>query len=261
MLRDDHDLSLCCAAAAPSCVQPRQHKDSRHRVGRRVERLRAVALGRRHACLLGRPVRMASAGPTLTSVQLLRSRGADAEPVLLGSAHDVSSFGYFERKAVREMLAFVGRTVAKRTPEGQRQSVAHEAYICHAYNRGGLVGLCFVGKDYPSRAAFSVVNRALDDYCQAHGEGWRAATQDGAQGDEAAQAVLTKFQVRGEAPQGPHTPDLCAGVGGGEGSVSPGRRRGPLLFASHSTAASCWPALRFRRAYSAAAPRPRPRRA
>ena len=84
---------------------------------------------------------MASAGPTLTSVQLLRNRGADAEPVLLGSAHDVSSFGYFERKAVREMLAFVGRTVAKRTPEGQRQSVAHEAYICHAYNRGGLVGL------------------------------------------------------------------------------------------------------------------------
>ena len=102
---------------ASSLGSARRHKDSRHRVGRRVERLRAVASAGQTSRLP--PIwrmRMASAGPTLTSVQLLRNRGADAEPVLLGSAHDVSSFGYFERKAVREMLAFVGRTVAKRTP-------------------------------------------------------------------------------------------------------------------------------------------------
>lgn len=44
--------------------------------------------------------------PTITSIQLLRHRG-NAEPVGLGAAHDVSSFGYFERK-VRRAAAQAG---------------------------------------------------------------------------------------------------------------------------------------------------------
>eukprot|EP00793_Prasinoderma_coloniale_P004685 PRCOL_00000446-RA len=136
--------------------------------------------------------------PTITSIQLLRHRG-NAEPVGLGAAHDVSSFGYFERKAVREMLAFVGRTVAKRTLEGQRQSVEHEAYICHCYNRGGLIGLTFVGKDYPSRAAFSVVNKVMDEFTDSKGDAWKAVTADTTDGDEIVNAALQKYQDPHEA--------------------------------------------------------------
>ena len=44
--------------------------------------------------------------PTITSIQLLRHRG-NAEPVGLGAAHDVRSFGYFERK-VRRAAAQAG---------------------------------------------------------------------------------------------------------------------------------------------------------
>lgn len=102
-------------------------------------------------------------------------------------------------QAVREMLAFVGRTVAKRTLEGQRQSVEHEAYICHCYNRGGLIGLTFVGKDYPSRAAFSVVNKVMDEFTDSKGDAWKAATADTTDGDEIVNAALQKYQDPHEA--------------------------------------------------------------
>lgn len=47
-------------------------------------------------------------------------------PVILANASDVNHFGYFQRSSVKEFIVFVGRTVAKRTPPGQRQSVQHE---------------------------------------------------------------------------------------------------------------------------------------
>lgn len=49
-----------------------------------------------------------------------------SDPVILANATDVSHFGYFQRSSVKEFIVFVGRTVAKRTPPSQRQSVQHE---------------------------------------------------------------------------------------------------------------------------------------
>ena len=58
----------------------------------------------------------------LTAILLLKWNG-DGDPYILGQAGDLSSFGFFQRGAVKEMISFVGRTVAKRTQPGQRQSV------------------------------------------------------------------------------------------------------------------------------------------
>lgn len=74
----------------------------------------------------------------LTAVALLKWNG-EREPFLCGLGSDLSSFGFFQRGSVREMLTFVSRTVAKRTVVGQRQTVQNEEYYCHAYNRDGLV--------------------------------------------------------------------------------------------------------------------------
>ena len=59
----------------------------------------------------------------LTAVAILRKQEgeATADPLLLGFGADLSTFGFFQRGAVREMLMFVGRTVAKRTEVGCRQ--------------------------------------------------------------------------------------------------------------------------------------------
>ena len=75
----------------------------------------------------------------LTAIALLKWNG-DKEPVLFGVGTDLSSFGFFQRGSVKEMLTFVARTVAKRTLVGQRQTVQNEEYYCHAYNRDGVVG-------------------------------------------------------------------------------------------------------------------------
>ena len=74
----------------------------------------------------------------LTAIALLKWNG-DKEPVLFGVGTDLSSFGFFQRGSVKEMLTFVARTVAKRTLVGQRQTVQNEEYYCHAYNRDGMV--------------------------------------------------------------------------------------------------------------------------
>ena len=75
----------------------------------------------------------------LTAIALLKW-GGDKDPILFGLAADLSTFGFFQRGSVKEMLTFVARTVAKRTQVGQRQTVQNEEYYCHAFNKDGLVG-------------------------------------------------------------------------------------------------------------------------
>lgn len=62
----------------------------------------------------------------ITSLLVLKCNPEGSDPVILANATDVSHFGYFQRPSVREFIVFVARTVAKRTPPGQRQSVEHE---------------------------------------------------------------------------------------------------------------------------------------
>ena len=59
----------------------------------------------------------------LTAIAIQKWNGANKEATSLGLAADVSSYGYFQRGPVQQMMAFVSRTVAQRTLPGQRQSV------------------------------------------------------------------------------------------------------------------------------------------
>eukprot|EP00218_Dolichomastix_sp_CCMP3274_P009187 CAMPEP_0170144384 /NCGR_PEP_ID=MMETSP0033_2-20121228/13450_1 /TAXON_ID=195969 /ORGANISM="Dolichomastix tenuilepis, Strain CCMP3274" /LENGTH=199 /DNA_ID=CAMNT_0010380879 /DNA_START=34 /DNA_END=633 /DNA_ORIENTATION=+ len=117
------------------------------------------------------------------------------EPLYIGQASDVSSFGYFQRAAVQEMLTFVTRTIVARTPPGTRQSVEHEGmYMCHVANRNGLAGIAIVDKEYPSRSAFAALQKLVDDYVDANGESWRQIGADGKEADALVNESLTKFQ-------------------------------------------------------------------
>jgi hypothetical protein len=131
----------------------------------------------------------------LTAVSILKWNG-EQEANLLGLSADLSSFGYFQRGSVKEMLIFVSRTVAKRTQPGQRQTVQNEEYFCHVHNRDGLVGIAFVDKDYPSRAAFSIVNKVLDDFVEASGNKWRTVREDTQDAIPILDSAITKYQVR-----------------------------------------------------------------
>ncbi|XP_074588480.1 VAMP-like protein YKT61 [Curcuma longa] len=117
-----------------------------------------------------------------------------ADPVVLANATDVSRFGYFQRFAAREFILFVARTVAKRTPPDQRQSVQHEEYKVHSYNRNDLCALAFTDDHYPVRSAFSLLNQILDEYQKAFGESWRDVKVDATQPWLYLTEALIKFQ-------------------------------------------------------------------
>ncbi|KAL3747901.1 hypothetical protein ACJRO7_016680 [Eucalyptus globulus] len=125
--------------------------------------------------------------------------GGGGDPVILANATDVSRFGYFQRSSVKEFIVFVGRTVARRTPPGQRQSVQHEEYKVHAYNRNGLCALGFMDDHYPVRSAFSLLNQVLDEYQKNFGDSWRSANSDSTESWPYLNEALTKFQDPAEA--------------------------------------------------------------
>ncbi|XP_072981138.1 VAMP-like protein YKT61 [Typha angustifolia] len=127
------------------------------------------------------------------------SSGGSTDPVVLANASDVSHFGYFQRNAAKEFILFVGRTVAKRTAPGQRQSVQHEEYKVHSYNQNGICAVAFMDDHYPVRSAFSLLNKVLDEYQKVFGESWRATQTDATQPWPYLNDALAKFQDPAEA--------------------------------------------------------------
>ncbi|KAA3459540.1 VAMP-like protein YKT61 [Gossypium australe] len=135
----------------------------------------------------------------ITALLMLKCMPEGADPIILANACDVSHFGFFQRSSVREFIVFVSRTVAKRTPPGQRQSVQHEEYKVHSYNRNGLCAIGFMDDHYPVRSAFSLLNQVIDEYQKNFGESWRTAQADSAEPWPYLDNALTKYQDPAEA--------------------------------------------------------------
>ncbi|KAK1220092.1 palmitoyltransferase [Marasmius sp. AFHP31] len=85
----------------------------------------------------------------------------------LSNATDLSSFSFYQRGSVGEFMTFMSKTVAERTPQGQRSSVQENNYVAHVYNRGGaeqLAGVLITDQEYPVRPAFSLLTKLLDEF-------------------------------------------------------------------------------------------------
>ena len=135
----------------------------------------------------------------VTSLSLWKWNGDNVEPTCLGKAEDVAEFGYFQRGSVREMLTFISRTIVKRTQPGQRQSVEQDQYLVHVSNRNGLVAIAVMDKEYPTRAAFSVLGKMSDDYVNRFGDSWKTVSGDDPRGNEALAAAIKMYQDPHEA--------------------------------------------------------------
>ncbi|KAK3004772.1 hypothetical protein RJ639_018307 [Escallonia herrerae] len=135
----------------------------------------------------------------ITALLVLKVNPDGSAPLLLASALDVSHFGYFQRSSVKEFILFVSRTVAQRTQSGQRQSVSHEEYKVHSYNRNGVCAVGFMDDHYPVRSAFSLLNQVQDEYHKNFGESWRAVKEDNNQPWPYLNDALAKFQDPAEA--------------------------------------------------------------
>ena len=135
----------------------------------------------------------------VTALSLWKWNGDNTEPTCLGKAEDVEEFGYFQRSSVREMLTFISRTIVKRTQPGQRQSVEQDQYLVHVSNRGGLVAIAVMDREYPARAAFSVLGKISDDYVSKFGYSWKTANGDDPRGAEGLASAIVLYQDPHEA--------------------------------------------------------------
>ena len=79
--------------------------------------------------------------PSLVTMKIFSLAVVLAPPhqssTILIQASDLSSFSFYQRGSVGEFLTFFSKTIAERTPQGQRQSVQENNYTAHVYNRGG----------------------------------------------------------------------------------------------------------------------------
>ncbi|EIE76346.1 hypothetical protein G6F46_008989 [Rhizopus delemar] len=96
------------------------------------------------------------------SILVLRKDAEKAK--ILASQYDLSSFGFFQRYTVQEVMNFSAITVTERTTPGQRQSVEAENNVIHIYMHSQEVsGVIISDKEYPSRVAFSLLNKIMDE--------------------------------------------------------------------------------------------------
>jgi len=131
----------------------------------------------------------------VVGISILRTGKELEEPIVLTMACDLSSYGFFQRQSVREMLTFFSKTFTKRTDVGQRQSIEHESYVVHCYVRSdGLGGTVISDQEYPTRVAFVLLTQLLDEFTQAQGNSWKAVTQQESVTFPPIEEYLQKYQ-------------------------------------------------------------------
>jgi synaptobrevin family protein YKT6 len=124
------------------------------------------------------------------------------KPIEVSSHMDLSSFSFFQRGTVKELITFGCRTVTAQIQKGSRQSVAMEQEIglCHVYVApNGLAFALLSDTEYPMRVAFSMIAEVARTFTAKHGEAWAAKMEDCqmdyAEGDD----MLMRFQNPAEA--------------------------------------------------------------
>jgi len=123
-------------------------------------------------------------------------------PLLLCSGYELSSFGYFQRGSVKEVALFVSREVIERSQKGERQTIQHKEYMCHAMITPQDIGCAIItDSDYPHRVAFSLVNKAVEEFTKAYGTNVSQFNNDADLKLDTLEPLLLKFQEPDKADQ------------------------------------------------------------
>ncbi|MES1921828.1 hypothetical protein MHBO_003365 [Bonamia ostreae] len=91
-------------------------------------------------------------------------KNAAEKPIKLGSVEELSSFGWLQRRSVREHLLFISRLLIENIGFEERQKIAMKdfPFLAHVFvQNNGLSGILVTNNQYPERVAFEVINKAL----------------------------------------------------------------------------------------------------
>ena len=137
----------------------------------------------------------------LLSVAILRFNPDVKDPVMLVQACELSSFGFFQRGTVREMITFFDKLITSKTALGTRQSVQNQDYIVHVYMRtDGLCACATCDSEYPPRVAFSLLLKIMEEF-EAANPRWRGETRNEAISYPKLEADVQKYQNPANADQ------------------------------------------------------------
>ena len=137
----------------------------------------------------------------LVGIGILRLNPDITEPVLLVQSCELSTFGYFQRGTVREMITFFNKLITSKTELGQRQSVQNQEYYVHVYKRAdGLCGCATCDSEYPPRVAFSLLMKMLEEFEVAN-PNWKTETRNEAIAYPVLDDQVLKYQDPAQADQ------------------------------------------------------------
>lgn len=124
----------------------------------------------------------------------------DGKASRLVSAHDLSSFGFFQRSSVKEFMNFSSKVIVERTMAGSRASIKEQEYICHVYVKSTNVGAVVIADhEYPQRVAHTLLNKVIDDFeTKVDKKYWSVAKEDEIKFPE-LEEFLVKYQNPREA--------------------------------------------------------------
>ena len=97
-------------------------------------------------------------------ISVLKNVPGKDDPIFLSKVFELSSYGYFQKNSVSEMLTMAAREIFKRTKLGERQSVTQDLWAINTYIRLDGLGIALVvDSEYPERVAFSLIGKLLEE--------------------------------------------------------------------------------------------------
>ncbi|KAH3705444.1 synaptobrevin homolog YKT6-like [Dreissena polymorpha] len=124
----------------------------------------------------------------------------DNKATRLISAHELSSFGYFQKSSVKEFMNFSSKIIVERTLASSRSSVKEQEYICHVYVNSNNVGAVLIADhEYPQRVAHTLLNKVIEEFeKKIDKKYWSISKEDEIRLPE-VELLLTKYQNPKEA--------------------------------------------------------------
>src|SRR5438046_2282271 len=76
------------------------------------------------------------------------SRDSNDEIIRLAAEYDLSSFGFFQRSTVQDIIMVISKAIAERTSPGQRQRVEEQRMHFFGGRRNFTIFLILIGSNY-----------------------------------------------------------------------------------------------------------------
>mmetsp|Transcript_14349 Transcript_14349/g.36601 ORF Transcript_14349/g.36601 Transcript_14349/m.36601 type:complete len:204 (+) Transcript_14349:84-695(+) len=122
------------------------------------------------------------------------------KPIILAGSFELSSFGYFQRQTIKDLITMFTRLFVERTEPGVCQRLEHEEFLVYILKRDtGIASVVVTDKEYPQRVGYAFVRQVMDEFMDKTGGKYSTTSRDHSVAFPSLEAMLKKFQDPAEA--------------------------------------------------------------